>query len=198
MTEHLLTGPRGRRFCLGVLTAARPELWTLVIGSAMDPRDQRLMDELAGALGSPDAISVAESAGGSVLLAGLGEAVDSARYWQEPDETDELLLQRPVLTALGPVATLLSGSLAAWLRPGSVALDRQCFVQWTDEHRLQPPRLAGAAEQLARWKASTVADERQAADRPRNPAARWSGRWWSTPALSDLVTTTRSITGLGP
>jgi hypothetical protein len=197
MTEDLLAGPRGRRFCLGVLTAARPEFWTLALGSAMAPRDQRLMGELARALGSPDAIAVAESAGGSRLLAGLVEAVDSARYWQEPDETDELLMHRPVLTALGPVATLLSGSLAAWLRPSSVALDRQCFVQWTDERKLQPPSLTGAAEKLARWKASTIADERQAAERPRDPAALWSGRWWSTPALSDLVTTTRSITGLG-
>ena len=155
------------------------------------------MDELVHALGSPDALAVAESAGASGLLAGLEEAVDSARYWQEPDDTDELLLTGSVLTALGPVANSLSGSLAAWLRPGSVALDRQCFVQWTDEYSLQPPSLTVAAEKLARWKASTVADERQAADRPRDPAAHWSGRWWSTPALSDLVTTTRSITGLG-
>jgi hypothetical protein len=197
MAEDLLTGPRGRRFCLGVLTAARPEIWTLASKSAMAPGDHRLLDELARALRSPDAIAVAESAGGSVLLAGLAEAVNSARYWQEPDETDELLTHRPVLTALGPVATSLSGSLEAWLRPSTVALDRQCFVQWTDEHRLQPPGLTGAAERLARWKASTLADERQAADRPKDPAALWSGRWWSTPAPSDLVTTTRSISGLG-
>jgi hypothetical protein len=163
----------------------------------MAPRDQRLLDELARTLGSPDALAVAESARGSVLLAGLAEAVDSARYWQEPDETDELLRQRPVLTALGPVAALLSASLAGWLRPSSAALDRQCFVQWTDERKLQPPSLTDAAGKLARWKASTIADERQAAERPRDPAAPWSGRWWSTPALSDLVTTTRSITGLG-
>ena len=197
MTEDLLAGPRGRRFCLGVLTAARPEIWTLALGSAMAPRVQRLLDELARTLGSPDALAVAESARGSVLLAGLAEAVDSARYWQEPDETDELLRRRPVLTALGPVAALLSASLAGWLRPSSVALDRQCFVQWTDERKLQPPSLTDAAGKLARWKASTIADERQAAERPRDPAAPWSGRWWSTPALSDLVTTTRSITGLG-
>jgi len=197
MAEDLLIGPRGRRFCLGVLTAARPEIWTLAFGAAMSPGDNRLMDELVRALGSADALAVAESSGSSELLTGLADAVDSARYWQEPDETDQLLTRRPVLTALGPVATSLSGSLAAWLRPSSVALDRQCFVQWTDEHRLPPPSLTGAAEQLARWKASTVADERQAADRPRDPAALWSGRWWSTPALSDLVTTTRSITGLG-
>lgn len=197
MTEDLLAGPRGRRFCLGVLTAARPEIWTLALGSAMAPRDQRLLDELARTLGSPDALAVAESARGSVLLAGLAEAVDSARYWQEPDETDELLRQRPVLTALGPVAALLSASLAGWLRPSSAALDRQCFVQWTDERKLQPPSLTDAAGKLARWKASTIADERQAAERPRDPAAPWSGRWWTTPALSDLVTTTRSITGLG-
>jgi hypothetical protein len=155
------------------------------------------MDELTLALGSPDALTTAESAGASGLLAGLAEAVNAARYWQEPDETDELLLKPTVLTALGPIANSLSDSLAAWLRPTSVALDRQCFVQWTDEHKLPPPSLAGAATKLARWKASAIADERKATDRPKDPAARWSGRWWSTPALSDLVTTTRSLTGLG-
>lgn len=197
MVEDLLIGPRGRRFCLGVLTAARAEIWTLAFGAAMSPGDHRLMDELVRALGSADALAVAESSGSSELLAGLADAVDSARYWQEPDETDELLTRRPVLTALGPVAASLSGSLAAWLRPSTVALDRQCFVQWTDEHKLQPPSVTGAAGRLARWKASALADERQAADRPRDPAALWSGRWWSTPALFDLVTSTRSVAGLG-
>lgn len=197
MAEDLLAGPRGRRFCLGVLTAAWPDLWTLALGAAMAPGDQRLRDDLGRALGGPEPLAVAASAGSSVLLAGLFEAVDSARYWQEPDETDELLLQQPVLTALGPAAALLSRSLAAWLRPSSMAPDRQCFVQWTDERTLQPPSLTGAVEKLARWKASTIADERQAADRPRDPAALWGGRWWSTPAPSDLVTTTRSTRGLG-
>jgi hypothetical protein len=138
-----------------------------------------------------------EVIGTGALMAGLAAAVDSARYWQEPDETDELLLRPSVRAALGPVANALARPLAALWSPDSVALDRQRFVQWTDERRTQPPGLTGAAQKLARWKTSALADERQAADRPRDPAAHWSGRWWSTPALSDLVTTTRSLTGLG-
>jgi hypothetical protein len=82
--------------------------------------------------------------------------------------------------ARGPVADLVSGSLAAWLRPSSMAPDRQCFVQWTDERTPQPPCLTDAAGKLARWNAPTITDERQATERPWEPAAPSSGRWWST------------------
>lgn len=197
VADDLLSGPRGRRFCLSILTSARTEMWTLAVRSAMSPADNTLLDALTEALGSPDSMAAAASAGDRELLAGFAEAVDGARYWQEPDETDVLLVRPPVHAALMPVADALSNSVAAswWASP--VALDGQCFVQWTDEHKLQPPALAGASGNLDRWRAATLADERQAADRPRDPAASWSGRWWSAPVLSDLVTTTRSLPGLG-
>jgi hypothetical protein len=33
--------------------------------------------------------------------------------------------------------------------------------------------------------------------RPSDPSANWSGRWWSAPALSQLPSTTRALSGLG-
>ena len=197
MTDDLLGGPRGRRFCLGVLTATQPEIWTLAARAAQYPQDQGLSSELAGALRSPASVSGAESAGGEALLAGLTEAVDAARYWQQPDETDALLAQPAIRWALGPVAHALANSLAAWWGPGFLDRDRQCFVQWTDERIGQPPDPRGAAIKLADWKAAALADERQSAKRPKNPAANWGGWWWSTPRPSELLTTTRSMPELG-
>ncbi len=71
-------------------------------------------------------------------------------------------------------------------------------MQWLDEPHDEPPRLAGAAEQLTAWREDTLADERRAAiERPADPTARFSGWWWSAPLPSRLVTTTRSVPELG-
>ncbi|MGN7250301.1 hypothetical protein [Arthrobacter sp. SAFR-014] len=165
--------------------------------SASSPQDHGLAGELAEALRSPAAVSAAESAGGQALMAGLTGAVDAARYWQQPDETDALLAQPAIRLALGPVAHALADALAAWWGPGFLDGDHQSFVQWTDERKGQPPVPGGAARTLADWKAAALADERQAAERPKNPAANWGGWWWSTPRPSELLTTTRSLPDLG-
>jgi hypothetical protein len=192
-----MSGPRGRQFCLGVLTATRPEIWTLAARAAEHSGNQGFAIELAEALRSPASITAAASAGGEALLAGLAEAVDTARYWQQPDETDALLAQPAIQLALGPVAHALAGALAAWWGRGFLDRDRQNFVQWTDERKGPPPDPGGAVRRLADWKAAVLADERRAAKRPKNPAANWGGWWWSTPTPSGLLTTTRSLPDLG-
>ncbi|MBT2550716.1 hypothetical protein [Arthrobacter sp. ISL-65] len=197
MTDDLLSGPRGRQFCMGVLTAARPEIWTLAARAAEYPQDPGLASELAEALRSPASVTAAESASGGALLAGLAQAVHAARYWQQPDETDALLAQPAIRLSLEPVAHALADALAAWWGPGLLDRDQQCFVQWTDERKGQPPVPGGAARKLADWKAAALADERQAAKRPENPEANWGGWWWSTPRPSELLTTTRGLPELG-
>ncbi len=55
-------------------------------------------------------------------------------------------------------------------------------------------------ERTANWRpggSATLAEERSAARRPADPAANWSGHWWSTPAPSRLAATTRALPGLG-
>ncbi|RAM37790.1 hypothetical protein DBZ45_08055 [Arthrobacter globiformis] len=99
--------------------------------------------------------------------------------------------------ALGPVALALADALAVWWGPGFLDRDRQCFVQWTDERKGQPPVPDGAASMLANWKVAALADERQAAKRPDSPAANWGGWWWSTPRPSELLSTSRSLPDLG-
>ena len=58
------------------------------------------------------------------------------------------------------------------------------------------PALSGAADRRASWLASTLEDERGAAARPADPAAPFSGHWWSSPAVAGLVTTSRPLPGL--
>ena len=134
-------------------------------------------------------------------MAGLAAAVDSARYWQEPDETDELLLRPSVSrAALRPVATALAQ--APWrpcCSPDTVALDRHRFVQWTDERRTatsKPHRCR--PESWPDGKPQPLADERQAADRPRDPAAHLERTVVvNTGTCLTWSTTTRSLPGLG-
>jgi hypothetical protein len=60
------------------------------------------------------------------------------------------------------------------------------------------PAWSGAADRLVTWLAATEEEERSAAGRPADPAAPYSGHWWSSPAGAGLVATTRALPGLGP
>jgi len=78
-------------------------------------------------------------------------------------------------------------------------------VELSTQQQVQPtggtgerPALSGTAERLAAWRAATIEDERAAAGRPADPAANYSGHWWSTPKWPAPVSTTRALPGLGP
>ncbi|MCU1528209.1 MAG: hypothetical protein JWP75_1972 [Frondihabitans sp.] len=74
------------------------------------------------------------------------------------------------------------------------------------EHRFQfdfdhdhpvPERLPAAAE-LASWRAGVFThEERAQRDRPADPAASFSGEWWSAP-ICGLTTSTRLLGDRGP
>jgi hypothetical protein len=137
---------------------------------------------------------------GSALLAGLQAAVDFAWYWQEPDDEDRGFASEAAREALRPVAEAVVAALGApdvrwWTAP--VDRGRQRYAQFLDQQSLPEPAPAGAAESVAAWLADTLEDERTAQDRPEDPAAPYSGRWWSTPAHSRLPVTTRALPGLG-
>ena len=58
--------------------------------------------------------------------------------------------------------------------------------------------MTGAIERLTRWRKVTLDDETHAASsRPADPEAPFSGEWWSTPALTPLVSTTRPLPQIG-
>lgn len=160
---------------------------------AVPPSPQRvaeLLDRLP--LPDPDAPEA------HVLLkAALGSTVDFARYWQEPDGEDELAAQPSVLGSLRRLAEWILTSPAApsWSAP--VDLDNQWAVRWEDP-QLPPADPLIPAARLAHWRTDADEQERIAArDRPADPRAPWSGRWWSRPPY-ELSHGTRAVGDDGP
>ena len=61
----------------------------------------------------------------------------------------------------------------------------------------QPACLDGRRRGACRWRTTTIEDERSARKQPKDPSASWGGYWWSALVPSRLLSTTRSIPGLG-
>ena len=127
----------------------------------------------------------------------LSDTVAVARYWQEPDEFDQALATSEVVAALRPIAVSLLSSVASTWWSSSMDPARQVAVQWADEPVEDPPRLMDFAESLRDWRRRTVDAEREAHTQPADPAAPISGTWWSSPALSGVALTSRSLPELG-
>ncbi|MHA6668843.1 hypothetical protein ACX3O0_08225 [Homoserinimonas sp. A447] len=192
--DGLLSGPRGRRFCLSLLTSAEPSLWTLTFHAARTPANTELVTDLADHIAK---FAPPEVWTDAALMDALVASTGAARYWQEPDEEDVLLQDPQLRAALEPVSLQVSSQPATQWWSSPMAAANQHFVQWTDQSPLDsPPELTGAAVRLDRWKAGALENERLAAMRPKPVTANLSGEWWSTPAIVGLVMTTRSLPGL--
>jgi hypothetical protein len=196
----LLAGPRGRRLCLALALDAADRSWPPLpwVGRTPVPSDpDDVRRSLAGAVAALDLAEVAGTAEPSAFLGALLGSVDWAWYWQEPDDADRLLSDAALAAALEPVADAAVRAPAArwWSEP--VARAAQHAVEWpVDPPEDRRPALTGAPAALRRWRQETLADERRSArERPVDVTAAWSGSWWSTPALSGLVATTRSLPG---
>ncbi len=204
--EELLAGPRGRRLCFELVNPW-PERgpfppspgWLGVSFGAAGASPQQLAAELAGLAAAADLTALAAATEETSILAPLRGSVDAAMYWQPPDEVDQALAEPRVAEALGPVARAVSGWPAAAWWSSSLSRPSQQFVEVLDPEwaRGGGPKLAGAAGALTAWRASVVAREREAATLPADPAAPYSGHWWSTPAHAGLVVTSRALPGLG-
>ncbi|MDA3649745.1 hypothetical protein LZ318_33760 [Saccharopolyspora indica] len=182
--EDLISGPRGRRLCFNVLAGQR-QLPTIACREVM---------RFLGSLAVPDDWDFLAGWEESAFLEPLGRSVDSAMYWQEPDEVDRALAAQNTARALLPIARAIAAAPGArwWLDP--LDLDRQFHAEFP---HTEPPRPARTPEDLAEWRASTVEDERSADERPADPAAPFTGIWWSTPGRRP-VHTTRALPGMGP
>ena len=192
-TRLLLEGPRGRVACAAVGVLVEPTLeWPA------DPTDRYEAAAFVEQLGAVDVDGIAGLGEPLVLLDALGTAVDSALYWEEPGERDELLGHDQALAALEPIARALVEAPAArwWWSP--LDEDTQSIVRWLDEgrRRAHGPELAGTPERLRRWRADTLAEERRAHGWSASFEARHTGAWWSTPALSNVTATSRGLGGL--
>jgi hypothetical protein len=205
--EDLLLGPRGRHVCFEVVTPYdagerldRSPAWhNLQFGTGEADAGQ-LAGELSALVASADLAAVTATEDEAGLLSYIAEAVTWALYWQPQEDWQRPLATDAVGAVLEPVARAITAAPAARWWPSPLDRGTQQYTQFLSddgEFDLNPPALTGAADLLARWRSATLEDERQAARRPADPAANYSGWWWSAPNLSQLVTTSRSVPGLG-
>jgi hypothetical protein len=194
--EDLLAGPRGRRLCWALLNPGDCAEWDRVWRGAQGGDLTGLTRELAACVARTGPDSSVGAADELTLLSALVQPVDAAMYWQEPDDEDHALAAQEVRDALGPVARAVATAPGARWWPGPIVTGGQQYVQWHSGPG-RPPAFTGAAAALDTWRAETLDDERSAGRRPKDPAAPWSGHWWSAPVPSGLVSTTRAIPGLG-
>lgn len=200
--DALLSGPRGRRLCLELLLAAgeasspRLEGGGPASGSfgAIDVEQARR--SLAIAVGELDVSAVATTTDPAAFLPALSASVVGAMYWQEPDEVDRLLAAPAVGAELVAVGEAVAQAPASqwWVEP--LAAAGQHTVAWAlgDPPVFDAPLLGGAGPALRRWREQTAAEERRARrERSADPRASWSGEWWSTPAHTGRLVTTRAL-----
>lgn len=194
---NLLAGPRGRRFCLDTVTALSGDLWSRHLEAAWEPGNPGLLGKFSAAVASEASLAAVSRLSADDLLTALSLAVDHAAYWQPPADVDGLAQSPEVLQALEPIAQALADRIGRSWWDSPLDSGTQRSVQWIDEHDLPAPWLTGAAGRLAVWRERTVASERLASRWPRSLKRRPASSWWSTPALSQLVTTSRGLPGLG-
>lgn len=152
----------------------------------------RNVDELAAAL-----LDAPMLTGRIQPLDELENAVNSARYWQEPEAEDALAalpVLRPALMRAAD-ALLAHPDTSWWDEP--IARSDQWAVEFDfqdgEPSSVQPP-------DISRFRASALAEENQARqDRSTDPTESISGDWWSTPLVPlASFTTTRSVGDTGP
>lgn len=126
-----------------------------------------------------------------VLRNALIAAVDSARYWQEPDG-DDLLAATPEMSgALQRVAHHIAASPSTtwWCAP--VDISAQYAVQWEDSLPRTVPDDVPAVLLAARHHVQTE-EYTARTERDPDPTANWSGEWGSHPPLT-LPSSTRLL-----
>ncbi len=206
--DALLAGPRGRRLLLAfaleaerllgleedgeslryaVVLAAHHlesgrESWRVVYGPDTDDvwRPVITPDEVAHRLSQVPLHEVTPTR----LRSALADAVDAARYWQEPDGEDDLTATEPMRRELQRVAEHIAPSPHShWWSTTPAATDQWAVWTWGDDRPDDPsiPK-PSQAERLHIWRDDTLEREKRAArERPADPTAMWSDEWWSTP-----------------
>ncbi|MBD7994306.1 hypothetical protein H9639_03215 [Arthrobacter sp. Sa2CUA1] len=193
-TTALLAGPRGRGLCLELAKLAAPRRPGESYGSTLLPapglsrESEQVLRTLAGIPERPQFSS-------ADLHRSLVRIVRQAAYWQPPDETAQLLTEAEPCRALLPLAAAVVRSPAAawWSEPAAPVTHCVQWIQTSTVPGTSPPALQGAGPALARWRAGITTQE---ANTPFSTG--WTGRWWSSPTLSGVVSSTPAVPGNGP
>jgi hypothetical protein len=135
------------------LESARGQAGTLFGPGVDEPLPNPSVADIASALDKMPMIVVNETNS----LEALAAAVDSARYWQEPNGTDELLAAPGILSALERIAAhaVASPSISWW--SGPVAPD-QWSVEFTDSGQDVAARLPAEKTLLLTKSTRTLRD----------------------------------------
>lgn len=110
----------------------------------------------------------------------LVAAVDSARYWQEPDGHDVLAGSEQMRAALARVAEHVADSVHTLWWTAPVAMRSQWVVDWEGAPSPGSPVDPVALLREARER-DQEAERTALRERPEDPTASWSGDWWSRP-----------------
>lgn len=195
--DSFLGGPTVRRMCLELAMELDPELRSAVfeLANALEPGRGTawvmLADgsnnvaappspasptELAAAIATLDLTDLDEAR----MQDALERAVANARYWQEPDGEDMLVVPPVVRAAFGSLAEHVMKALGLQAN-GGLRRREQWAIDWRSPDDPAPldkdPR-----QTLAQWTLKARAgEERAARERPSDAHANWSGEWWSIP-----------------
>jgi hypothetical protein len=200
--EALLSAPRGRGLCLAIAGGLDEQVHSAWLEAAWQPGNDRLLVNLVRLLADVDPSPIRDWTDPLAFADPMDLAVSSAMGWQEPHPDDVISRAAPVVAALGPIAeAVVSAAGASWW-PSTVDLDALRYTSRFDRHDNRRPPVdpipGDNPTRLARWRAAEMqTNQRDRQLLSADPAANYSGHWWSIPALSGLISTTRQLPGLG-
>ncbi|WP_314326123.1 hypothetical protein [Paenarthrobacter ilicis] len=196
-TDSLLLGPRGRRLCLELAMEADADVRRAILELGFDLEPSYSKSRVVRySLGSvplepvpTSMLSVAEVANIIAMLdlslidddlvqRALPQAVDAARYWQQPDGVAVLADTPEVRVSSARIAEKVLQMPAAqwWLQ------DFQPD-QWAIDWRVPgdpTPLPRNPRQTLADWARKERSEELRAVrERPQDPHANYGGEWWS-------------------
>lgn len=193
-TDDLLQSPRGRGLCIAVARRLYGEDWPAWYGDHLGRSDV-----VVQALDNVDPTPVRDWRDPLSFAEDMEFTVGNAMYWQEPPEDDAVAADPDVTAALRPVAAaVVTAPAAAWWDHAVDLAALRYTSRYDADEEPSAPAITGARRRLAGWRTDTINEERRAdQELPSDATAPVSGRWWSTPTTANLVTTTRSLPGLG-
>ncbi|WP_229669990.1 hypothetical protein [Microlunatus endophyticus] len=200
--EALLSAPRGRGLCLAIAGGVDEQVHSAWSQAAWQPGNDRLLDNLVQLLADIDPSPIPDWTDPLAFADPMDLTVSSAMGWQEPHPEDVISRAAPVVAALGPIGEAVVSAPGARWWPTAVDLDALRYTSRFDRHdKLHPPvdpTLGDTTTRLERWRAAEMqTNQRDRRLLSADPAANYSGHWWSIPALSGLIATTRQLPRLG-
>ncbi|VDR38421.1 Uncharacterised protein [Tsukamurella paurometabola] len=202
LAEQLMTGPRGRRVCLDAVSftdqdVIRAEFDLRFVFDPAPTVRLHVGDGDASPLHVDAAVDVLRSALAAVeavdehfVHLALENAVNMARYWQEPEGTEVLASRPEIAPEIDRLAQLVAVSPAAGWWTDTIAPEQfQVRMEgWRD--RGQPP----ARSVLLTWAENTRSEEQRAVvERPSDPRANYSAIWWSCPPYQLIQTCSEQV-----